>query len=186
MQMVNVVKETGLRGCYAGWSAAMIGVIPYAGISFGAYDTFKSQYKKIQKIDEDESIGSGPTLMCGLMAGWLASTVSYPLYYCTVRLQAGQVPLLPNGKLPRVDQLIVNTVRTCGWRDLFRGYLPSSLKLMPQAGFSFLTYELVQEQLEKRSKALSRKMNYDDNEEEKNDVVVFADVAEKNDSKKKN
>jgi hypothetical protein len=29
-------------------------------------------------------------------------------------------------------------------------------------------------------------MNYDDNEEEKNDVVVFADVAEKNDSKKKN
>jgi len=186
MQMVNVVKETGLRGCYAGWSAAMIGVIPYAGISFGAYDTFKSQYKKIQKIDEDESIGSGPTLMCGLMAGWLASTVSYPLYYCTVRLQAGQVPLLPNGKLPRVDQLIVNTVRTCGWRDLFRGYLPSSLKLMPQAGFSFLTYELVQEQLEKRSKAFSRKMNYDDNEEEKNDVVVFADVAEKNDSKKKN
>jgi len=186
MQMVNVVKETGLRGCYAGWSAAMIGVIPYAGISFGAYDTFKSQYKKIQKIDEDESIGSGPTLMCGLMAGWLASTVSYPLYYCTVRLQAGQVPLLPNGKLPRVDQLIVNTVRTCGWRDMFRGYLPSSLKLMPQAGFSFLTYELVQEQLEKRSKALSRKMNYDDNEEEKNDVVVFADVAEKNDSKKKN
>ena len=186
MQMVNVVKETGLRGCYAGWSAAMIGVIPYAGISFGAYDTFKSQYKKIQKIDEDESIGSGPTLMCGLMAGWLASTVSYPLYYCTVRLQAGQVPLLPNGKLPRVDQLIVNTVRTCGWRDLFRGYLPSSLKLMPQAGFSFLTYELVQEQLEKRSKALSRKMNYDDNEEEKNDVVVFADVAEKTDSKKKN
>ena len=186
IQMVNVVKETGLRGCYAGWSAAMIGVIPYAGISFGAYDTFKSQYKKIQKIDEDESIGSGPTLMCGLMAGWLASTVSYPLYYCTVRLQSGQVPLLPNVKLPRVDQLIVNTVRTCGWRDLFRGYLPSSLKLMPQAGFSFLTYELVQEQLEKRSKALSRKMNYDDNEEEKNDVVVFADVAEKNDSKKKN
>lgn len=186
MQMVNVVKETGLRGCYAGWSANMIGVIPYAGISFGAYDTFKSQYKKIQKIDEDESIGSGPTLMCGLMAGWLASTVSYPLYYCTVRLQAGQVPLLPNGKLPRVDQLIVNTVRTCGWRDLFRGYLPSSLKLMPQAGFSFLTYELVQEQLEKRSKAFSRKMNYDDNEEEKNDVVVFADVAGKNDSKKKN
>merc|ERR1712216_695487 len=119
--------------------------------------------------------------------GWLVSLhVSYPLYYCTVRLQAGQVPLLPNGKLPRVDQLIVNTVRTCGWRDLFRGYLPSSLKLMPQAGFSFLTYELVQEQLEKRSKALSRKMNYDDNEEEKNDVVVFADVAEKNDSKKKN
>ena len=191
MQMVNVVKETGLRGCYAGWSAAMIGVIPYAGISFGAYDTFKSQYKKIQKIDEDESIGSGPTLMCGLMAGWLASTASYPLYYCTVRLQAGKVPLLPNGKLPRVDQLIVNTVRTSGWRDLFRGYLPSSLKLMPQAGFSFLTYELVQEQLEKRSKALSRKMNYDDNEEEKNDVVVFAADgkarADNNDnSKKKN
>ena len=180
MQMVNVVKQTGLRGCYAGWSAAMIGVIPYAGISFGAYDTFKSQYKKIQKIDEEESIGSGPTLMCGLMAGWLASTASYPFYYCTVRLQAGRVPLLPNGKLPRVDQLIVNTIRTSNWKDLFRGYLPSSLKLMPQAGFSFLTYELVQEQLEKRSKVLSRKMNYDDNEEEKNDIVVFANNAHNN------
>ena len=53
-----------------------------------------------------------------------------------------------------------------GWRDLFRGYLPSSLKLMPQAGFSFLTYELVQQELEKRSKTLSRKLNFDDNDEE--------------------
>jgi len=51
---------------------------------------------------------------------------------------------------------------------------------MPQAGFSFLTYELVQEQLEKRSKVLSRKMNYDDNEEEKNDIVVFANNAHNN------
>ena len=51
---------------------------------------------------------------------------------------------------------------------------------MPQAGFSFLTYELVQEQLEKRSKVLSRKMNYDDNEEEKNDIVVFANNVHNN------
>ena len=51
---------------------------------------------------------------------------------------------------------------------------------MPQAGFSFLTYELLQEQLEKRSKVLSRKMNYDDNEEEKNDIVVFANNAHNN------
>ena len=51
---------------------------------------------------------------------------------------------------------------------------------MPQAGFSFLTYEMVQEQLEKRSKVLSRKMNYDDNEEEKNDIVVFANNAHNN------
>jgi len=168
MQMVNVAKETGIRGCYAGWSAAMIGVIPYAGISFSAYDTFKSQYKKMRNIDDEESIGSGPTLMCGLCAGWLASTISYPLYYCTIRLQAGTIPRLANGRLPRLDQVIVNTIKQNpnGWRDLFRGYLPSSLKLMPQAGFSFLTYELVQQELEKRSKTLSRKLNFDDNDEE--------------------
>ena len=115
--------------------AAMIGVIPYAGISFGAYDTFKSQYKKIQKIDEDESIGSGPTLMCGLMAGWLASTVSYPLYYCIVSFKAGTSSVISKREVTQSGPTHCNTVRTSNWKDLFRGYLPSSLKLMPQAGF---------------------------------------------------
>jgi solute carrier family 25 phosphate transporter 23/24/25/41 len=45
------------------------------------------------------------------------------------------------------------TVKDGGAKALFRGWVPSSLKIVPQAGASFLVYELVKKELMKQKKS---------------------------------
>ena len=130
----TVVRNVGVRGLYSGWGSAMLGTIPYTGLSFGTYDILSSAYKRATK---QESAGALPTLACGVVSGFIASTASYPIYRVTVRMQTG---LAPSSSIAKCLQM---TLKDGGAKALFRGWIPSSLKIVPQAGFSFLTYELV-------------------------------------------
>lgn len=38
---LSIVKTRGIKGLYAGLSPTLIEIIPYAGLQFGTYDTFK-------------------------------------------------------------------------------------------------------------------------------------------------
>ena len=136
-----VVRQTGLRGLYSGWGSAMLGTIPYTGLSFGTYDILSSAYKRATK---QESAGALPTLLCGVTSGFIASTASYPIYRVTVRMQTG---LAPSSSIANCLKL---TLKEGGAKALFRGWVPSSLKIVPQAGFSFLTYELVRTLLKEK------------------------------------
>lgn len=39
--LVDIIKTRGFRGLYAGLSPTLVEIIPYAGLQFGTYDTFK-------------------------------------------------------------------------------------------------------------------------------------------------
>lgn len=38
---LDIMKTRGVRGLYAGFSPTLVEIIPYAGLQFGSYDTFK-------------------------------------------------------------------------------------------------------------------------------------------------
>ena len=38
---VGILRRRGVRGLYAGLSPTLVEIIPYAGLQFGTYDTFK-------------------------------------------------------------------------------------------------------------------------------------------------
>lgn len=38
---VDILQTRGFRGLYAGLSPTLVEIIPYAGLQFGTYDTFK-------------------------------------------------------------------------------------------------------------------------------------------------
>lgn len=153
--MRQIVQKEGIRGLYAGWGAAMIGVIPYAGISFGCYDILSTQYRKQMNI---ESAGPLPTLCIGFVSGWLASILSFPLYSTTVKLQSGLMPVLANGCKANLISVMSDTIRAEGYRGLFKGCVPATLKTLPQAGVSFAVYEMVKRRLDKD--------NYDDDDKD--------------------
>ena len=37
----DILKKRGFRGLYAGLTPTLIEIVPYAGLQFGTYDTFK-------------------------------------------------------------------------------------------------------------------------------------------------
>jgi solute carrier family 25 phosphate transporter 23/24/25/41 len=142
--MVEIVKKEGIRGLYCGWGSAMVGVVPYAGISFGCYDILSTQYRKLAGVD---SAGPLPTLGIGFISGFLASTISFPLYSATVKLQTGAaVPGLVGKK--NLVSLMRYTIAKDGYKGLFNGWLPASTKMIPQAGISFVVYEMVKQRLD--------------------------------------
>lgn len=38
---VDIVRTRGFQGLYAGLTPTLVEIIPYAGLQFGTYDTFK-------------------------------------------------------------------------------------------------------------------------------------------------
>lgn len=38
---VGILRNRGFRGLYAGLTPTLIEIVPYAGLQFGTYDTFK-------------------------------------------------------------------------------------------------------------------------------------------------
>lgn len=39
--LVDIIRTRGFRGLYAGLSPTLVEIVPYAGLQFGTYDTFK-------------------------------------------------------------------------------------------------------------------------------------------------
>lgn len=39
--LFNILKTRGLRGLYAGLAPTLVEIVPYAGLQFGTYDTFR-------------------------------------------------------------------------------------------------------------------------------------------------
>jgi len=141
----TIMAEEGIKGFYSGLGSALIGVVPYAGVSFAAYDMFSTNYRKWAGV---ETAGILPTFCCGLASGWLASTLSFPLYNVTIRLQAqgastvaGQV--MYTGMMDAFRKILAQQ----GIKGLYLGYVPASLKMIPMSGASFTTYELVKQYL---------------------------------------
>jgi solute carrier family 25 phosphate transporter 23/24/25/41 len=134
-----IAKAGGVRALYAGWGAAMVGVVPYAGISFGCYDMLSSAYRK--RLG-GETAGPLPTLCFGFASGLLASTLSFPLYNATVRLQSGTIPAGLVGT-PGLVNVMTHVYKTGGAKALMNGWVPSCAKIVPQAGVSFFVYEIV-------------------------------------------
>jgi len=150
----SIFKKEGIKGFYAGLGSALIGVVPYAGCSFAAYDILSTSYRKYAHV---ESAGILPTFLCGLASGWLASTISFPLYNVTLRLQAQSSPQMYTSMLQAFRVILA----TQGVSGLFQGYLPATLKMIPMSGASFATYEFVKRRLKDRG--------HDNNDDENDD-----------------
>ncbi|MCO5575851.1 hypothetical protein L7F22_029656 [Adiantum nelumboides] len=48
---IGTLQSRGVRGLYAGLAPTLIEIVPYAGIQFGSYDTFKQLAKFLCQMD---------------------------------------------------------------------------------------------------------------------------------------
>lgn len=156
----GVVAERGLRGLYYGLGPTLVEIVPYAGLQFGFYDTFKlwtAKYSATRRRAGGGHAGasfdrltSAEEFWCGLGAGTLAKTICHPLDVVKKRFQV--VGLRRDPKYgARVEAKAylnmwdaVGKIRGReGWRGLYKGLLPSVLKAAPMSAITFVLYERV-------------------------------------------
>eukprot|EP00271_Cylindrocystis_brebissonii_P014375 TRINITY_DN35718_c0_g1_i1.p1 TRINITY_DN35718_c0_g1~~TRINITY_DN35718_c0_g1_i1.p1 ORF type:complete len:493 (+),score=96.37 TRINITY_DN35718_c0_g1_i1:255-1733(+) len=133
---VRIAQEEGFLELYRGLVPSVIGVVPYAGANYYAYDTLRTLYKKVAKKDK---IGNLATLAIGASAGAVASTATFPLEVARKQMQVGAL----SGRVVYKGTLdaLFSIFKAQGVAGLYRGLFPSCVKLMPAAGISFMCYE---------------------------------------------
>lgn len=139
--MATIARTEGPKALYSGLGPSLVGIVPYAGISYGMFDILRRAYMKSAKV-EKPSVGTN--LAIGVLSGWTAMMVSFPLEVTRRRLQvqgmAGQ-PKRYKGMMDAFKKI----AKEEGLSTFYAGWQPATLKLAPAAAVSFATYQLVKD-----------------------------------------
>ena len=108
----------------------MFGVAPYMALELASFDFLK-------KVLATEDLKSSPAMsfVSGFMAALMSSSVTYPLDTVRrqIQLQGGSMLTLPT----MFKGIFVNE----GAQGLYRGFVPSCLKNLPNKGIRLATFD---------------------------------------------
>ncbi|XP_043909867.1 mitochondrial coenzyme A transporter SLC25A42 isoform X2 [Protopterus annectens] len=144
---IRISRDEGLKTLYRGFAPTVLGVIPYAGLSFFTYETLK-------KLHAEYSGRSQPypyeRLIFGACAGLIGQSSSYPLDVVRRRMQTA-------GVTGHAYSTIIGTmweiIREEGLiRGLYKGLSMNWVKGPIAVGISFMTFDLTQILLDKLQK----------------------------------
>ncbi|KAI1351193.1 mitochondrial carrier domain-containing protein [Xylaria sp. FL0043] len=147
-----VAPRSGIINFYRGFSTTMLGMIPYAGMSFLTHDTVGDVFRSrlLAKhatlpqpanapADKAVPLRAWAELAAGGVSGVVSQTVSYPLEVVRRRMQvAGAVG---DGRRLRIAETASLIFRERGFGGFFVGLTIGYVKIVPMAAVSFYTYE---------------------------------------------
>ena len=140
--------KSGLVNFYRGFSPTLVGMIPYAGISFLTHDTAGDWLRlpAVAPYTTTISPTSGrpilrywAELLSGGFAGLVSQTAAYPLEVIRRRMQVGGA--VGDGHRLGMAETTRNIWREKGWRGFFVGLTIGYMKIVPMAAVSFYVYE---------------------------------------------
>ncbi|KAB5545366.1 hypothetical protein DKX38_013478 [Salix brachista] len=160
---VDITRTRGFRGLYAGLSPTLVEIVPYAGLQFGTYDTFKRwtmawnhhRSSTTSFTSTDDSLSSFQLFVCGLAAGTCAKLVCHPLDVVKKRFQIEGLQRHPrygarveHHAYKNMFDALRRILQVEGWAGLYKGIVPSTVKAAPAGAITFLSYEFTSDWLE--------------------------------------
>lgn len=147
-----MAPRTGFINFYRGFTPTILGMVPYAGISFLTHDTVSdmlrhpsvSEYTTLPltaKHPEGKpaALRSWAELCAGGLAGLVSQTASYPLEVIRRRMQVGGA--VGDGHRLGLGETARMILREKGPAGFFVGLTIGYVKVIPLAAVSFYTYE---------------------------------------------
>lgn len=147
-----VTSSFGLANFYRGFTPTLLGMLPYAGMSFLTHDTVGDllRHPKIAAYTTVPKPANSPPgkppplrswaeLFAGGVAGLVSQTASYPLEVIRRRMQVGGA--VGDGHRLRIGETAKLIMRERGFRGFFVGLTIGYAKVVPMAAASFYTYE---------------------------------------------
>lgn len=139
---VHLWRDRHPRAFYKGFTPTILGVIPYAGVSFCTYETLKQMHN-----DYTQKPCPNPLerLLFGALAGLFGQTASYPLDIVRRRMQTSGL----NGAVYNtIWDTILRVYREEGlFRGLYKGVTMNWIKGPIAVGISFATFDIMQSAL---------------------------------------
>lgn len=136
---VRISREEGLKTLYRGFSPTILGVVPYAGLSFFTYETLKKLHGERTGRPQPYSY---ERLAFGACAGLIGQSASYPLDVVRRRMQTAGVTGHTYGTITGTMREIVSEEGLV--RGLYKGLSMNWVKGPIAVGISFTTFDLTQ------------------------------------------
>ncbi|CAG8979464.1 hypothetical protein HYALB_00010657 [Hymenoscyphus albidus] len=147
-----VTPKNGLSNFYRGFSATVLGMLPYAGMSFLTHDTAGdilrhrslAPYTTLPKpanspAHKPPPLRSWAELFAGGMAGLVSQTSAYPFEVIRRRMQVGGA--VGDGHRLSIGETTKMILREKGARGFFVGLTIGYAKIVPMVAVSFYGYE---------------------------------------------
>ncbi|KAI1850066.1 hypothetical protein JX265_003440 [Neoarthrinium moseri] len=147
-----VAPRSGFVNFYRGFSTTILGMIPYAGMSFLTHDTAGDIFRlpSIREYttlpqpanapsDKPAPLRAWAELTAGGISGAVSQTVSYPLEVIRRRMQVSGA--VGDGHRLRIGETAGLIFKERGFAGFFVGLSIGYMKVMPLAAVSFYTYE---------------------------------------------
>ncbi|KAJ9613387.1 coenzyme A transporter [Cladophialophora chaetospira] len=157
----QAVPNSGLANFYRGFSPTLLGMLPYAGMSFLTHDTIGDLFRhpslapytilrstSTAAIPPTESnsraykrsqLSAPAELASGAMAGLVSQTASYPLEVIRRRMQVGGA--IGDGHRLSIAETARRIWLERGWRGFFVGLTIGYVKVIPMTATAFYVYE---------------------------------------------
>lgn len=150
----KAVPSSGLANFYRGFSPTLLGMLPYAGVSFLTHDTVGdwlrmpsvAHYTTIPHSEGKTKSGSrrpqltaAAELLSGALAGLVSQTSSYPLEVVRRRMQVGGA--VGDGRRLGIAETARKIWVENGPRGFFVGLTIGYMKIVPMVAMSFFAYE---------------------------------------------
>lgn len=152
----KAVPHSGLANFYRGFSPTLLGMLPYAGMSFLTHDTvgdwlrspLVSHYTTIPNSESPSTqsqhgaraqLTAVAELFSGAVAGLVSQTSSYPLEVIRRRMQVGGA--VGDGRRLRIHETFRTIWMESGFRGFWVGLTIGYIKIVPMVATGFFVYE---------------------------------------------
>ena len=141
----SVYRERGVQALYRGLVPTLLGILPYAGISFSSFDLFK---RNLRALHNGQEISTLEKLACGALAGFVAQSVTYPLDIVRRRMQI-ENQCWNEPRYRNVIQSFRVILHEEGTRGLTKAISMNAVKGPIAVGVSFTTHDFIMRMFEK-------------------------------------
>ena len=147
--VVKIYKEEGFSAYYRGLVPTLLGIIPYAGISFFTYESLKKLYFDV--THDAKKLNPLHRLCFGACAGLLGQSVTYPLEIIRRRMQTNGISGPAKLEYQRMWSTAKYVYKTEGVRKgIYKGLTMNWVKGPVAVGVSFTTFDLLHGFFQKR------------------------------------
>ena len=147
-----VFSTEGYRGLFQGYISTMMRDVPFAGLYFSSYESFKYVQRVYLLKDGNESsqLTHIHHLFAGALAGAFASVCTLPMDVVKLNIQTQNTLPLHERRFHSVFHAWKMIYATEGIPGFFKGWGPVLFKVTPAASVTFACYEAYKSYFESR------------------------------------
>lgn len=135
----EIIRAEGVRALFSGMRPTLLGIMPYAGLSFSIFETMKAKVCESRQDSPQAALRAYERLAMGAVSGLLAQSATYPLDIVRRRMQTYPQQYRNEG------QVIRAVLKETGVRGLFKGLSMNWIKGPVSISISFVVNDTLRD-----------------------------------------